>query len=65
MSDEPTKEAILRLAIVRREAQLEADLKGLVHVAERRATFGYYVGRYPYHFAFGGLVLGLWLGRRR
>ena len=59
------EEDLLRLAIGRREEQLEVDLKSLVRVAETRASVGHYVARYPWHFLLGGIVLGAWLGRRR
>jgi hypothetical protein len=65
MNDTTGEEAALRLAIHRREAQLEVDLKQLVRAAETRASLGHYIARYPFHFLFGGLALGAWLGRQR
>jgi hypothetical protein len=63
--DTTNEEAELRLAIGRREDQLETALKDLVRAADERASLGHYVGRYPWHFLVGGLLLGAWLGRRR
>ena len=58
-------EEALRLAIGRREDDLDDALKDLVAAAEARASVGHYVARYPWQFLFGGLALGLWLGLRR
>jgi hypothetical protein len=55
----------LRLAIGRREVQLDDALQNLVAVAEERASLGHYVARYPWQFLLGALVFGAWLGRRR
>jgi hypothetical protein len=63
--DAPSEEETLRLAIGKREAQLEIDLKDLVKAAESRASLGHYIARYPWQFLIGGFVLGTWLGRRR
>ena len=66
MSKPPAGETeALRLAIGRREEQLQSALSDLVRAAEARASLGYYVSRYPWHFLIGGLALGAWLGRRR
>ena len=59
------EEDALRLAIGRRELQLEHALEDLVAAAETRASLGHYVARYPWQFLLGGLLLGAWLGRRR
>lgn len=64
----PTQEdeaEALRVAIGRRELQLEHALSDLVTAAEARASLGHYVARYPWQFLLGGLLLGAWLGRRR
>lgn len=63
--DATSAEAALRLSIGPHEEQLETGLKELVHAAEARASVRHYVARYPWHFLFGGLMLGAWLGRRR
>lgn len=55
----------LRLAIERREEQLDHALKDLVAAAEARASLGHYVARYPWQFLLGGVVVGAWLGWRR
>lgn len=60
-----TRAQDLRLAISRREEQLERALEDLVTAAESRASLGHYLARYPWQFLIGGLVLGAWLGRRR
>lgn len=66
MKATPTnEEQALRLAIGRREEQLEHAIKNLVATAEARASLGHYVGRYPWQFLLGGLVVGAWLGYRR
>lgn len=62
--DPATTEEALRVAIVRREEQLERALKDLVGAAEARASLRYYVERYPWHFVIGGFLVGAWLGRR-
>jgi hypothetical protein len=59
------EEDVLRVAIGRREEQLESALKELVRAAEARASVGHYVSRYPWHFLVGGVLLGVWLGSRR
>ena len=59
------REDVLRLAIGRREVQLEHAREDLVAAAEARASLGHYVARYPWQFLLGGLLLGTWLGRRR
>lgn len=56
---------VLRVAIARREDQLDHALKDLVAAAEARASLGHYVARYPWQFLLGALVLGAWLGHRR
>ncbi|MDB4968966.1 MAG: hypothetical protein JWN44_4655 [Myxococcales bacterium] len=63
--DSTSEEEVLRVAIKRREEELESALKELVRAAESRASLGHYVARYPWHFIAGGLMLGAWLGRRR
>jgi ElaB/YqjD/DUF883 family membrane-anchored ribosome-binding protein len=63
--DSTSEEAALRLAISRREEQLESALKELVRAAEARASLGHYVARYPWHFIAGAVVVGAWLGHRR
>lgn len=66
MKSEPSREVQeLRLAIDRREVELEQALENLVGAAERRASAGYYLGRYPWQVLLGGVVLGAWLGHRR
>jgi hypothetical protein len=66
MSKDATRDVeALRLAIGRREEQLQAALADLVRAAETRASLGHYVARYPWHFLIGGLALGAWLGSRR
>jgi hypothetical protein len=60
-----TKEEELRAAIGRREEQLDHALEDLVAAAEARASIGHYVARYPWQFLLGGLLVGVWLGRRR
>jgi hypothetical protein len=62
--DTTADEAALRLAIERRETQLETALQELVRAAETRASLGHYVARYPWHFILGGLAIGVWLGRK-
>jgi hypothetical protein len=59
------EEHALRLAIGRREEQLEHALADLVAAVEARASLRHYVARYPWHFLLGALGLGVWLGRRR
>ena len=53
------------LAISRREEELETALKDVVRAADARASLGHYVSRYPWQVLFGGLMLGIWLERRR
>jgi hypothetical protein len=66
MKATPTmKEQELRVAIGRREEQLDDALKDLAAAAEARASLGHYLARYPWQFLLGGLVVGAWLGRRR
>ncbi len=60
-----SEEDLLRLAIGRREEQLERAVKDLIGAAEARASLGHYVARYPWQFLVGGLLLGAWLGKRR
>ena len=63
--DSTAQEEALRLAIGRREQQLESELKELVRAAEARASLGHYLARYPWQFLAGGFLVGAWLGRRR
>jgi hypothetical protein len=63
--DATRDEQALRLAIDRREQQLETAVADLVRAAEARTSLGHYVARYPWQFVLGGLLLGAWLGRRR
>jgi len=66
MKSTSTNEAeALRVAIGRREAQLDHALEDLVAAAEARASLGHYVARYPWQFLLGAVVVGAWLGRRR
>ena len=66
MKATPTmKEQELRVAIGRREEQLDHALEDLVAAAEARASLGHYLARYPWQFLLGGVVVGAWLGRRR
>lgn len=63
-SDTMSEAAALRLAIGRREEQLENALKDLARAADARASLGHYLGRYPWQVLAAGLLLGAWLGRR-